>query len=486
MRVWYWLSVGVLGFLLMSGAYFKRDRPDPHSPWAYGFIAIGPAPETAQLGPLNATAMRLRLLPASARTQAVLQFAASALPSSAANLEAQLRPKLIVLPLDALGLDESSLQTGRLPAAGANEVIAGPAVKDTDHVVIGDRTLEVVGRLVDADFAVFAGSFLMPPSAATKDLLPEDDPSVRAATAVPLSREQARDRKLVEERAKTFPPSKYTVIAAAERLDARSYYLYLAGLAIMLLGGSGALIWLYRLGADWSRRHGLAGKDDAFAGGTEPGDAPTAPPRGRPNWLAAPLLELQKRARLVWGVHLAYFGLVILGSILIHQFPEIQAFFLSLVNKALSDPKNPLGVAGQAYASGNIPRAALVTFVVNFFLGSLACITIPSILVPGSGTLLAILRSIMWGVILAPTFVLLAGSMLPHSVTLLLEGEGYILATIFGLLIPIHIVQESLGGNPLTRFGRVLLLNLQALVLVAVVLAVAACYEATEVILMSR
>jgi len=65
-------------------------------------------------------------------------------------------------------------------------------------------------------------------------------------------------------------------------------------------------------------------------------------------------------------------------------------------------------------------------------------------------------------------------------------GELQILATLFGLLIPIHIFQSSLGGNPLSRFARVLLLNLQANVLVALVLAVAACYEAIEVIAMMK
>jgi hypothetical protein len=53
-------------------------------------------------------------------------------------------------------------------------------------------------------------------------------------------------------------------------------------------------------------------------------------------------------------------------------------------------------------------------------------------------------------------------------------------------LIPIHILQSSLGGTPLSRFGRVLWLNVLANFWVAVVLVVAACYEATEVILMNR
>ncbi len=116
----------------------------------------------------------------------------------------------------------------------------------------------------------------------------------------------------------------------------------------------------------------------------------------------------------------------------------------------------------------------------------MAFITLPSILLPGSGVLLACVRATAWGLILAPIVQSLAFGMLPHSLTMLLEGEGYILAALFGLLIPIHVVRPSLGGNPFTRFGRVVLLNLKAQFWIAVVLAVAAIYEATEVILMNR
>ncbi len=99
---------------------------------------------------------------------------------------------------------------------------------------------------------------------------------------------------------------------------------------------------------------------------------------------------------------------------------------------------------------------------------------------------MAALRALTWGLLFSPTISTLAYAMLPHSGTMLLEGEGYILAALFGLLIPIHIFQSSLGGTPLTRFGRVLWLNVQANFWVVAVLVVAACYEATEVILMNR
>ena len=76
--------------------------------------------------------------------------------------------------------------------------------------------------------------------------------------------------------------------------------------------------------------------------------------------------------------------------------------------------------------------------------------------------------------------------MLPHTGTMLLEGEGYILAAFFGLLIPISLLQRSRGGTARSRFGPALRLNVQANGLVALVLAVAACYEAIEVISMMK
>jgi hypothetical protein len=297
-----------------------------------------------------------------------------------------------------------------------------------------------------------------------------------------LTPEQFRDQQLLRRLAAAFPSPTYAMLMPLGRLGPSTYFLYLAGQAALLIGGSGALIGLYR----W-----LAS-------------------RVRWPWLAAPLQEMHRRPRLVWGVHLAYFGLVMVASVLVYQLPEVQAVLLSVVRDALGGSQGPLAIAGKAYASGSISRAAVVTFLINFLLGALVSISLPSMIVPGSGALMAALRSISWGLLLAPTFVLNAFAMLPHSGTLLLEGEGYILATIFGLLVPIYLVgsspamvPESMAapdrelapsepaptkragtGTVLGRFGRAVLLNIQASVLVAVVLAAAACWEATEVILM--
>ena len=77
----------------------------------------------------------------------------------------------------------------------------------------------------------------------------------------------------------------------------------------------------------------------------------------------------------------------------------------------------------------------------------------------------------------------LAGAMVFHSVTLLLEGEGYILATFFALLVPIYLFSPSEANNLRARYGHALMMNIKGNILVFVVLAIAATYEAIEVIL---
>jgi uncharacterized membrane protein SpoIIM required for sporulation len=89
----------------------------------------------------------------------------------------------------------------------------------------------------------------------------------------------------------------------------------------------------------------------------------------------------------------------------------------------------------------------------------------------------------MWGLLLAPTFDALSGAMLPHSLTILLEGEAYIIAAFFGLLILVYLFRKAEGPNILRRYGKALLMNLRGNLLVAIVLAIAAIYEAIEVIL---
>jgi len=459
----------------MCYGYASREQAAPEAAWAHGMIVVGPPPPAGELLPGGATPVLLRLVPGNPLTQGLLDGMAISVPDKVQSLRLQLQPKLVAVDFKGLGIDEKSLESGRLPSEQGGEVLAGPGTANVESIVSDNTTFKVVGRL-KRDYGLFERCYL----ASVRDsgaLMAPEASGVHSATLLQLPKDKLRDPKVVEQIEKVFPAGKYTRLMPQDRLDSRAFFTYLVGLVAFLLGGSGALISIYR---------GLAHRAMGTVTATEPAaegyDADAPGRRPWPTWIAAPLLELERRPRLVWGMHLGYFGLVILGSFFAYRVPEIQTALLALVGEALSAQSGPLAAAAKAYATRNILHAAAVTFGVNFFLGTLLVITLPSFVVPGCGILMAILRSLMWGLLLAPTLSVLALMMIPHSGTLLLEGAGYILATIFAVVIPIRIFELSSQDSFLTRFRRAVLLNVQASFWVAIVLAVAALYEATEVI----
>ena len=291
MRALSWVVVAAVGWRVMVAAYTSRAQPDPKAPWGHGLVVIGPelTAEVAHTG--KVISVRVRLLPAIERTEAILKVMSQVATGKAANLESQLRPKLILLPSDATGIDASSLQSGRLPEAGRDQVIAGASAAHKDRVTAGDRVLDVVGVL-KPESALLRDDYLIPASDAATALFPENDSSVHAATLVELTSEQFRDRKVLQQLEKSLPAPKYTMLMPAERLEPQAFYVYLGGLAAFLLGGSGALIGLFRTLAAKARKPAPAGVDDLLdsagrvaheqgaaklVGGTAFGDGATAP-----------------------------------------------------------------------------------------------------------------------------------------------------------------------------------------------------------------
>jgi hypothetical protein len=182
-------------------------------------------------------------------------------------------------------------------------------------------------------------------------------------------------------------------------------------------------------------------------------------------------------------LNILYYGLVVLGMAYVTFFnPGLQDTLMQAAGKAFTE--GSLAAVGSAYGGGQVIQAMIITFIVNLFLGSVITMSLPSLIIPFSGLLMGIYRAIMWGLLLSPSNASLAGPMIPHSLTLLLEGQAYILVM---LSIYIHGkaflrpgaygIQGRLRGylEGLRRTGWIYLL-------VAFLLAVAAVYEALEVI----
>ena len=194
--------------------------------------------------------------------------------------------------------------------------------------------------------------------------------------------------------------------------------------------------------------------------------------------------------RAEWGTYLIlnilYYGIVVLGMFYVAFInPQLQEELLKAVGSAFTS--GPLAAVGSAYNGGQIISAMIITFVVNLFLGSLIEMTLPSLIIPFSGLLMGIIRAIMWGLLLSPSNASLAGPMIPHSLTLLLEGQGYILVMLAVYIQGKAFLKPQAYGLQSHLKGYLEGLRRAAWIylLVALVLAAAAIYEALEVILLA-
>jgi hypothetical protein len=339
--------------------------------------------------------------------------------------------------------------SGALPRPGTKEVLADPCTTYRDRITVGDQELRVTGVLKKTE-SLQLDAYYAADNPALRNLLAQNGKSLLEAFLVPLE-----DTKKILELKKLFPSGQFTLVIGSRHLNRTLFYSYVAGMLLFLFGGSGLLIRCYLFAA---RRITNA-------------------------WIGPPLAEISRHWKLFSLMHLAYFGIVIAGMAAIYELPLLQDFLLTVIRGQIESKRGVLGVAGEAYGSGNIALAAVTTLVINFFGGSLLVITLPSVIVPGIGVLMALFRATVWGILLAPAYLSLARGMILHSGTLLLEGEGYILATFFALLVPIYLFSPREGQSLGSRYLRSLLINLKGNLLVLIVLAAAATYEAIEVIL---
>ncbi len=181
-------------------------------------------------------------------------------------------------------------------------------------------------------------------------------------------------------------------------------------------------------------------------------------------------------------LNIAYYGVVAVAMVFVASYPAIQQALTESV--VLSFSEGPLSGVAEAYTQGNAATAALLTFAFNFFAGAVVVLALPSLLIPFCGVGLGLIRATLWGLLLAPTTPELQLAMIPHSLVLLLEGQGYILTM---LAVWIHgqgfVSPGTVGAaSHMDGWFKALRRSLWVYVLVAITLAVAAIYEAIEVI----
>jgi len=448
------LIIASIGFLFMAFSYFNYQYDPGSSLWKDTLMYIGKGQSPSEPGEFEYVTRPIRLLPMSKRAKNFAPIARSFSPEVEKSYSVSFQEKVVLYTDLAADVNEQTLEWGRLPSPDADEVVAGYNVSNRDNILLNGRSFKVVGQF-NKTIRLFGDSYLICSNDVAGELFDPDDPAVQKAHVLRLPPEQLTDLQVQERLEKMFPKSEFVPYKPVLRTQPGAFYIYIAGMFLLLFGGFLALFKLYCLLADKLSNR----------------------------WLVPPLAEIRRYRYLFIALHVIYFGTVILFMLVAYQLPELQFSLLAGVKAQVAGGSGPLGVAGKAYMSKNIPLAAVTTVLINYFIGSLAVITLPSLILPGAGILVLGFRSLLWGLLLAPGFVSFSGMMIPHSFTLLLEGEAYVVAGFFALLVPVYLFRKSEGPGLVNRYGKALLMNIRGNILVAIILTIAAIYEAIEVIM---
>jgi hypothetical protein len=196
------------------------------------------------------------------------------------------------------------------------------------------------------------------------------------------------------------------------------------------------------------------------------------------------LVRDNRRGYIVLNV--VYYGFVLIFMVVAFFNRPLQDMLLETVGKAFMT--GPLSAVGLAYVNAQVLTAIVLTFLINLIIASFLYITIPSLIIPYIGILMGIYRAILWGLIFSPGHPDMQMVMIPHSITLIIEGQAYILA-MFGaflqgtaFLFPKTVGLERRGQGyreGLKRTGKIY-------ILIVLTLLVAAIYEVIEVVIMVK
>jgi hypothetical protein len=196
------------------------------------------------------------------------------------------------------------------------------------------------------------------------------------------------------------------------------------------------------------------------------------------------LVQENRRAYIV--INVLYYGLVVICMVYVAFNQELQKSLLNEIGAAFMT--GPLAFVGQAYVNAQVFIAVLATFFVNLLIGSFASVTLPSLIIPFSGILVGVYRAILWGLLLSPANPDLRLVMIPHSITLIIEGQAYILTMLAAyiqgraFLWPKSVNLESRAKGYLEGLKR----TGKLYSLIILTLAVAAIYEVIEVVIMVK
>ena len=202
------------------------------------------------------------------------------------------------------------------------------------------------------------------------------------------------------------------------------------------------------------------------------------------NLIRKPIEIIRENKKVYILINVVFYGLILLCMVITYFFPEWHVHALASADKQLSS--RWASAASSAYSSGNLLAAMSLTFIINFAVGSFLTMTLPSFIIPFSGMLMGLYRAIFWGVLFSPITPDMRAPMIPHYLTMLIEGQAYVVA-IFAIYLrgKSFLFPQNIGiKSRWSGYKHGLIQTAWMYVPMTILLAVAAVYEAFDVILL--
>ena len=339
---------------------------------------------------------------------------------------------------------EPLLASGRWPVPGAGEVLAGDLTRFESFTLDG-VPFHAVGRL-RRDVGGLGFAYLLPEHKTVAPLFLEEAGATHgwiAPEGLPLE---------VGEGESADGEARFEVVGGMTRTTTGLALALIVGLMLVAAGGALAQIRLLRhLG------------------------------QGRRGPLSAVLEDLSQHAVLLWGVHVLLYGVFFVGMLAALGHPVANLRLTAFVGDQFRE--GDLSYIGAAYTSGNVLKASAVTLTHNYLVATLAFTIAPSLVVPFAGLLKNLSTFAFSGFVMSPMWTGAAHYLVYHSITMTLELEAYVVACFVIARWPIRLVLGLIRNDLRAEAVRGLRVVGEGALLAGLMLAIAAVYEATTVIL---
>jgi hypothetical protein len=367
------------------------------------------------------------------------------------------RPEPIVygpLPLDTL---ETGLAQGRMPEPGRPELLAGPLAR-LDGFELDGVAFRVTGRLA-GHVAALLGAYALPADDAFAPLFTQ---AGDAAEGFILPDARPHADALEERWREEFQEAKDNTAALPPDAAGARAMPAMTGAGMALLGI--LALALVACGAAWANTRFLRwryGREE--------------------HWLLLPFLaEVAGRPRLWLALHLVCYGTLLGFMALGVAFPGANAALSAWMGQVFTE--GGLSFIGEAYASGDVLRAAVATYYHNYVTATLLLTFAVSLVVPFWGVAKTVVSLALVGFVMAPIWAGTFSGYTFHSITMGLEIEAYILAAFAITVYALRVFRGLFRGNVAGEFRRGILVVAGGAVISGVILAAAALYEAVTLI----